>query len=336
MTTVAPASPAFILDTLFAYQQTAALKAAIDLDLFTAIDEGARTTTAMAARVDASERGTRILADYLTTLGLLEKADTQYSLTPQVAAFLSRRSPMYLGTMANFLTLPDIRRNFDDLTGAVRRGGVAPAGNTVAAENPVWVEFARAMVPMAVPAAHAIAEVLAIESAGPLKVLDIAAGHGMYGIVLAQRNARLEVAAADWAPVLEVAKQNAREAGVESRYRTIPGDAFTSDFGTGYDVALVTNFLHHFNPEECTRFLTKVAAALSPDGQVVLVEFVPNPDRVSPPSAARFSLTMLAGTPSGDAYTLAELSAMLTDAGFADIRTQQLPTPQTLVIARRR
>jgi 2-polyprenyl-3-methyl-5-hydroxy-6-metoxy-1,4-benzoquinol methylase len=334
MTTAAHVTPEIIFDTLFAYQQTAALKAAIDLDLFTAIDEGARTASAIAARVSASKRGVRILCDYLATIGLVEKADGLYDLPPASAAFLSKRSQMYMGTIASFLTMPQIKRNFDNLTDAVRTGTVLPESNTVSEENVVWLEFARAMVPMAMPAAHAIADILAVESMGRARVLDIAAGHGMYGIVLAQRNADLEVTAADWGPVLGVAQEHAEVAGVGSRFRTIPGDAFATPFGAGYDVALVTNFLHHFDPDQCTRLLSKIHDALTPSGQIVVVEFVPNPDRVTPPMAARFSMTMLAGTPSGDAYTLDELTSMLTAAGFRDVEARPLPTTQTVVIAR--
>jgi SAM-dependent methyltransferase len=331
--TVAPPSPEVIFDTLFAYQQTAALKAAIDIGLFTAVDEGAQTSADIAARVGASERGARILCDFLTTFALLDKSGDRYALTPTSAAFLSRKSPMYMGTMASFLTLPELKRNFDNLTDAVKTGGVRPDGNTVADENPIWVEFARAMVPMALPNAHAIGALLDAPSLGAARVLDIAAGHGMYGIVLAQQNPALQVVAVDWAPVLKVAEEHARNAGVADRFSTIAGDAFTTGFGDGYDVALVTNFLHHFDVGQCTRFLAKVAASLRPGGQVAIVEFVPNEDRVSPPQAARFSLTMLAGTPAGDAYTLSELTGMLQEAGFNGVHDHQLPTPQRVVIA---
>jgi 2-polyprenyl-3-methyl-5-hydroxy-6-metoxy-1,4-benzoquinol methylase len=334
MSTVAPVSADIVFDKLFAYQQTAALKAAIDLEVFTAIDEGARTPDAIAARTEASERGIRILCDFLTTIDLLEKSDGLYALSPTSAAFLSKRSQMYLGTMANFLVLPELKQNFDHLTETVRTGSVRQEGNTVATENPIWLEFARAMVPMAVPAAHAMAGILGIDSAGPTKVLDIAAGHGMYGIVLAQRNPAVEVAAADWGPVLGVAQEHAKQAGVESRFRQIPGDAFQTDFGTGFDIALVTNFLHHFDMAQCTTLLKKVKAALAPSGRVAIAEFVPNADRVTPPIAARFSLTMLAGTPQGDAYTLAEHTSMLEAAGFSGVEVHQLPTPQQIIVAR--
>jgi ubiquinone/menaquinone biosynthesis C-methylase UbiE len=107
------------------------------------------------------------------------------------------------------------------------------------------------------------------------------------------------------------------------------------DFPGGFDVALITNFLHHFDASTCTTFLKKVHAALKPGGRVVVLEFVPNPDRISPPTPARFSLTMLANTPSGDAYTFAELRQQLETAGFHDVSAHPLPTPQTVLLAQK-
>lgn len=333
MAPVTPPSAEIVFDTLFAYQRSAALKSAIDLDVFTAIDAGDQTTSAIGARCGAAERGIRILCDYLSTIGLLTKSDGTYQLTPESAAFLSKRSPAYLGTTARFLLRPELKSNFDNLTEAVRRGGVPPSGEDIVSdENPIWVEFARSMGPMMVPAAHAIADLVAGTSE-PLKVLDIAAGHGLFGITIAQRNPRARIVAVDWPSVLAVATEHARAAQVEDRYQMLAGDAFKVGFPEGFDVALVTNFLHHFNPATCEDFLKRVNAALTPGGRVVVLEFVPNADRVSPPFPARFSLTMLAETPGGDAYTLAELRQQLEGAGFRNISVHGLPTPQTVVMA---
>ena len=327
-------SAEIVFDTLFAYQRSTALKSAIDLELFTAIDEGARTAPAIAKRCHASERGTRILCDFLSTIGLVRKSDGNYELTPESATFLSQRSPAYLGTTARFLLRPELKGDFDNLTEAVRLGGVPPSGNNIVAEeNPIWVEFARSMMPMMVPAAQAIADLVASSTGGTQRVLDIAAGHGLFGIAIAQRNPRAEIVALDWKMVLAVAEENARAAQVSDRYRTLPGDAFKADFGYGYDVALVTNFLHHFDQSTCTAFLRKVYQALKAGGRVVVLEFVPNADRVSPPFPARFSLTMLAETPGGDAYTFDELRQQLEDAGFSTVTAHGLPTPQMVLLA---
>jgi len=328
-------SPDIVFSTLFGYQRSAALNSAIDIEIFTIIDQGAQTPAEIATRCSASERGVRILCDYLSVMGLLEKVGTTYRLVPESAMFLSKRSPAYLGTTARFLLRPELKRNFDRLTEAVRRGGVAPEGNTVADENPIWVEFARSMMPMMMPAAQGIVDLLAPAPLDSLKVLDVAASHGLFGITIARRNPRAEIVAVDWKQVLAVAEENARAAGVQDRYRTLPGDVFKVDVGTGYDVVLVTNFLHHFDQHTCTRFLQKMNAALKAGGKIVILEFVPNPDRVSPPIPAGFSLTMLAGTPSGDAYTFAELRQQLQDAGFSNISAHPLPTPQTVLLAQK-
>lgn len=330
--TAAP-TPELYFETVFAYQRTAALRAAVHVELFTAVDEGAHTVFAIAARCATPERSTHVLCDYLATIGFLRKAGETYHLTPDSAVFLSKRSPAYLGTTVDFLASPEMMRNFDTLTDTIRRGTIAPTdNNTVADDNPMWVQFARAMMPMMMPAAQGIAEALDVSSAGPLRVLDIAAGHGAFGIVLAQRNPRVDVVAVDWAAVLDVARENATKMGVGDRHRLLPGDAFKVDYGTGFDVALVTNFLHHFDRATCVSFMRKVAGALQPHGRAVILEFVPDDDRISPPIAAAFSLTMLAGTPSGTTYTLAELRGIAREAGFSAVTAYPAP-PQTIVVA---
>jgi cyclopropane fatty-acyl-phospholipid synthase-like methyltransferase len=112
---------------------------------------------------------------------------------------------------------------------------------------------------------------------------------------------------------------------VADRYHLLPGSAFETDFGSGYDLVLVPNFLHHFDTPTCTAFMRKVRAALNPGGRAAIVEFVPNPDRITPPTAAAFSLMMLAATPAGDAYTFAELESISKEAGFT--RVELAPQP---------
>ena len=121
--------------------------------------------------------------------------------------------------------------------------------------------------------------------------------------------------------------------GVGDRHSIIPGDAFTVAWGAAYDIALVTNFLHHFDVPTCTAFLRKVHASLNPGGRVAILEFVPNEDRVSPPMQAAFAMSMLAGTATGDVYTMADLTSMSEAAGFHDVTRHDLPGPEAVVVA---
>src|SRR5271154_5529916 len=311
-------TPERFMNALGAYQQTEAMKAAIELEVFTAIAEGNSTAATIAKRCAATERGVRMLCDFLTIHGFLIKEGTQYTLAADSAVFLSKLSPSYIGGATEFLLAPRLREGNARLAEAVRRGGTALGEGTTERENPDWVKFAHGMMPlMRMPAEIIAAE---LRKGGEVhKVLDIAAGHGIFGIAVAKHNSAAHIYAADWKNVLEVATQNAHAAGIAERYHLLPGSAFEVDFGGGYDLALITNFLHHFDPPTCTTFLRKVHASLEPGGRAAIVEFVPNPDRVTPPMAAAFSMIMLATTPAGDAYTFAELESMLKDAGFARV-----------------
>jgi SAM-dependent methyltransferase len=140
--------------------------------------------------------------------------------------------------------------------------------------------------------------------------------------------------ALDWGPVLEVAKANAQSAGVANRFDSLPGSAFDVEFGTGYDVVLLTNFLHHFDVATCEKLLRKVNSALKPGGRPVSLEFVPNEDRATPPTSAKFSLIMLASTPLGDTYTFPEYEKMFRNAGFTSTSLHAIPpTPQNVLIS---
>jgi SAM-dependent methyltransferase len=323
-----PPTPDRIFQTLTGYQQTAALKAGIELDIFTAIAEGDDTAAALAARTQAAERGVRILCDYLTVSQFLGKRpDGRYTLTPEAAVFLDRRSPAYVGGIAEFLSGAHLGDAFARFTESVRKGGtVLEAQGSVAPEHPMWEDFARGMASvMRLPAAD-IAKVLDVAGMESCKILDIAAGHGIFGITLAGQNPQAEVYAVDWQNVLAIARRNAEAAGVAARYHLIPGSAFEVEFGTGYDLVLLTNFFHHFDPETCEALMRKAHAALKPGGRAVTLEFVPNEDRVTPPAEAAFALVMLGTTPAGDAYTFSEFERMFRHAGFArSVSHQTMP-----------
>lgn len=324
-------TPERIFMTLNAHQQTAAMKAAIQLDIFTAIAEGNDTAAKIAARAEASERGVRILCDFLTIMQFLSKQDGRYTLTPESELFLVRTSPAYVGGTADFVAGSHLVAAFQNLADAVRKGGTTmPDEGSTTPEHPMWEEFARSMVAMMIPQAETIARIVGASEMDSCKVLDIAAGHGIFGITIAKHNPRAEIYAVDWQNVLPFAAENAKKMGVGERHHLIPGSAFDVDFGADYDLVLLTNFFHHFDQKTCESLMRKAHAALKDGGRAVTLEFVPDDSRVSPPAAASFALTMLGSTPSGDAYTFDEYDRMFRAAGFA--RSEAYPSPPGTII----
>ncbi len=336
----AEVSPLFFFQQINAYQQTATLMAALQLDLFTRLAEATspeeRTVQALARHIKASEKGTRVLCDFLTITGLLTKHDAEgpyawYQPTREAAVYLDRRSPLSLAGAPKFISPPPLHGMAEVVAASVRKGGTVTEEHTN--ENAeMWVDFARSMAPFTGVSAGPMAAL--VDGQGPRKILDIAASHGAFGIACLKRNPQARVVALDGKAVLAVGEENAQKAGVGDRWSKLPGDAFTVELGTGYDAALVTNFLHHFTPEENEKFLRRIHAALKPGGKVAVLEFVPNDDRVTPPIAASFALIMLLGTDEGDAYTYRQLSAMLENAGFRGVERHDVQgSPQTVVMA---
>jgi 2-polyprenyl-3-methyl-5-hydroxy-6-metoxy-1,4-benzoquinol methylase len=333
-----PLTPQLFWETITGFQRSAAIKSAIELDVFTKIAEENKTAREIADACGASERGIRILCDSLTVMGFLNKENSAYRLNDVSAAFLNRKSQAFLGDAVNFMLSPMQKRGFDNLTSAVREGGAASNGgnDSLDPESPMWVEFARGMTGIMMPSAQLIAGHLGFDSDRKIKVLDIAAGHGIFGVSVARKYPNAEIYALDWSNVLEVAKANAEKFGVADRHHLLPGSAFEMDFGGVYDVVLLTNFLHHFDKSTNENLLRKIHRSLAENGKLVTLEFIPNDDRVSPPSEAMFSLVMLAATPAGDAYTFAEFKEMLENAGFS--RNEHIPLsplPQHLIVSQK-
>jgi 2-polyprenyl-3-methyl-5-hydroxy-6-metoxy-1,4-benzoquinol methylase len=328
-------SPALFFDTMSAYQRSEALRTAIELDLFSQVAAGRQSANELASACQAAPRGIRILADFMAIIGFLEKHGDRYELTADAKMFLDRKSPAYLGGAVSFMLAPELKESFQKLTAAVRRGGTAISDEgTVSHDNPIWVEFARAMGPLMQMPAQLLAGLVGGDSAQRLRVLDVAAGHGLFGITIADRYRKAHVTALDWPNVLAVAAENARRADVAARHSLHPGSAFEVDWGGPYDVVLLTNFLHHFDAATCEQLAAKAYAALAPGGRAITLEFIPEPDRITPPSTASFALVMLASTAHGDAYTFAELQAIFARAGFLRSEFHALPpTTQQAVVS---
>ena len=325
-------SPALFMQTVSGFQRTAALKVAVDLDVFTTIGEGKKTVHEVADHCATSERGMRILLDSLTIIGFINKNNNKYSLTVDSSMFLDKRSSLFLGGTLKFLLSPPLMDGIKDLTNAVIKGGtVLDEGGTTAKEHPEWTTFARAMVPLMTDIAQWIAKNVKLTSENPGKVLDVAAGHGHFGVEIAKVCPLVNVVAIDWPNVLKVAQETAQAAGVSDRYKLLPGSVFEIEIGENYDLVLLSNFLHHFDKPTCESLLKKIHSSLADDGRVVTVEFVPNDDRISPISA-EFALLMLATTPEGDAYTFTEYDRMFHNVGFSRSEIYSIPKSSEHVI----
>src|SRR5260221_12288222 len=222
----------------------------------------------------------------MTIHGFLTKDQGTYALTQESAFFLDRKSPACVASMAGFLGSDQTRARFHSLTEAVRKGGSvwSEGGDNTKPNDEFWVAFARGMAPLAVPSSQFIAALLRAEEGKPCKVLDIAAGHGMYGITVATKNPNAEIVALDWPNVLNVAQENAQNFGVADRFSVRAGSAFEVEMGSGYDSVLLTNIFHHFDMPTCEKLMRRLAPCTRSSQAPISLDMVSVSTVLVPPS----------------------------------------------------
>jgi 3-hydroxy-5-methyl-1-naphthoate 3-O-methyltransferase len=197
-------------------------------------------------------------------------------------------------------------------------------------------ELVVSLYSMNLPAAQTLGKVLGIaESSKPLRILDLAAGSGVWGIGVAQASPLATVTAVDWPQVLETTRRFAQEAGMADRFSYIGGDLDSVEFGSGYDIATLGHILHSEGERRSRALLRKTFHALVSGGTIAIAEFLVNDDRSGPPMGVIFGLNMLLRTAEGDTFSFEEIARWLTEAGFAEPRRVDPGGPGSLVLAKK-
>lgn len=318
-------------DAALSYLRTAAMIAAVKLRLFEHVGTEGKTIAALAQLTGSDPRGIRILCEAMQAMGFLELENDVFRMSAQMKSLVgSPASDSLLGTI-QYLAGPElVRQIMFDPESYVRSGG-RKEDSVLAVDHAVWDVFARSMVPLAQFTAKRLVNYIRASRLTPAVVLDIAAGHGYYGIEIGAAFPDARVTGLDWPEVIRHAAQNARENGLGDRYTALAGSAFTAEWGGPYDTILMVNFLHHFGTDEIVTLLQRAREYLAPDGQIHIVDFIPGrsgPDQFQ----SLFSFWMLATTPGGEAHSMQAIGELAEQSGFRVVAEQALkPTNQSVI-----
>jgi len=326
--------PGLLMQTMSAFWVSGAFRGAIELDLFTHISRGADTVEKLATAAQATPRGVRAIADAMVVIGLLTKDAGRYVNTPVAATFACSDKPTFVAGFSKFLNDSHFTAAFNRVAEAAREGKSVFDKDAESPENPLWVTFAETSLPMAMGGAMPLPDILGTRRPG-LRILDVAAGSGGYGITLAQASADSTLTILDWANVAAVAKRHATMLGVGDRATVRAGSALDLDWGGPYDVIVMGNFFHHFDIPTCVTITAKAKQALAPGGVFATAEFVADEERKAEPMALLFSVAMLVWSNGGAAYTFSELAGILREGGFSDVSHHKFDgNPSSWVVGR--
>ena len=331
-----PVTPERIYQFAWGYAPPLALEAAVRHRIFDHLDAGPMSISELHAATGCSERGLASVLNLLAGLEFLTRdGNDKYALTPVSAAFLVSNKPGFLGGMLRHMT-DDLIPKWLELSEVVATGKPATAVNREQDGTQFFHGFVADLFAMSYPFARELAAHLALDrAAGPVSVLDLAAGSGVWSIALAQSSPRVRVTAVDWPGVLSVTRATAARFGLEDRYNFVAGDLQSADFGSGHNVATLGHILHSEGMQRSKELLKKTHAALAPGGTIAIAEFLVNADRRGPVNGLIFAVNMLVHTDAGDTYSFEEIREWLLDAGFTHPRTLETHGPSPLILATR-
>ena len=307
------------------YMPSRCILTALELDIFTAVGDGANAEQ-IGARLHANVRAVGMLLNALVALKLLSKSGDDYKNTPESARFFVEGSK---DNQRNGLVhTADIWHRWSTLTDAVRKGTRVPIGRD---DTPEWTRnFIAGMQRNARDRAPLV--VKALGAACVRRVLDLGGGSGAYSIAFAKAGPEVQCEVLDLPEVVSLTAEYVGQAGVSARVSVRAGDMVRDDFGSGYDVIMLNAICHMFSEEQNRDIFRRAHQALALNGRLVVQDFILNPEKTAPQHAALFSLNMLVATDGGASYSELEYTRWMNAAGFSEVCRIHLPGPSGLIV----
>jgi predicted O-methyltransferase YrrM len=309
--------------------------AVAELDLFTLVHElDAVDAAGLCERLGLDARAADVMLTYLVALGLLDRAhDHRVRLSRIAAEHLVAGSPLdlrpYFGSLRE-------RPACAELLAVLRTG--EPAGWASASE--AWAErldepgFARRITAAMDARAAFLGPTLAatLRDIPARRVLDVGGSSGAYASALVDTRPGLRATVFERPPVDAAARTLLAERGYADRVDVATGDMFADPLPAGHDLHLFSHVLHDWGEEQVRALLAASFAALPPGGCIVDHDTHIDEHKTGPLPVAEYSVLLMHSTP-GKCWSVGELAAMLTDAGFADPEVRPSAADRTAIVA---
>ncbi|WP_410670102.1 methyltransferase [Amycolatopsis sp. cmx-4-68] len=301
-----------------AVETAATVDAARRLGVLRRLAASPRTPAELAADLSLDPSATGRILDTLGRLGLLQR-DQRGSFGADPA------------TVRCFETITEA---WGELSEVVRTGTPPTRADTVAGAMMLYPVMVTCLSGWFAPAAARLGELL---SPPPARILDVGVGAAPWSIAVAARGEHTHVTALDLPPVLEVTRQAVAEAGLTARFSYLPGDIFTTELpADSYDLALIGNVCHLFDPARNRTLLANLRRSIRPGGRIAIVDVLPATDPAEQLTISRYELGLLLRTSAGRVHPFAAYRAWATEAGFHGLAPFALSSdpPLSLLLSR--
>ncbi len=318
------ADPSRIIALSTAYWGSQTLITANRLGVFDLLAGGPLASVEVADRLQLEPRMTNLFLNACVGLGLCEKEGDQYSNSRASEVFLVSASPATMGNSMKFMD--DIYATWGDLEKSLRSGQPAKTAITYLGEDKEQTRhFVYSMHDRAMAIGQALPAVVDLN--GRVRMLDVGGGPGTFSALLTGRFEGLKSEVLELEGVAAVAEEILADTGAADRVTMIRGDYHTSDFGTGYDVVLMSGMFHRETADTCRRLIAKAYDCLEPGGMLIVNDVFTDEDGTTPEFSALFGITMMLTAAHGCVHADADVASWMSDAGFDNVERKPFPPP---------
>jgi predicted O-methyltransferase YrrM len=324
MSIVRDIDPTNIMSLSTAYWGSQTLLTANRLKLFDALADGPLTAKELADKLKLNVRSARLFLNACVALGLCEVTADRYSNSASSAAFLTSTSPASLANAISYSD--DLYATWGDLEQSVRDGTPPKRAETYLGEDEEQTRhFVYGMHDRAMAIGRALTGM--VDLSGRKRMLDVGGGPGTYAALLTEQFPGLEADVLELEGVAAVARTILQDMGAADRVTMIDGDYHTSDFGSGYDVVLMSGMFHRETADNCRVLIGKASDALEPGGLLVINDVFADAGGAGPAFATLFGLNMMLTAPDGGVHADDDVAVWMRDAGFGSIDRANFPPP---------
>lgn len=317
--------PIQLMQVLHAPWAAHALRASVELDLFSVIKQGKKTVSQIAEQAKIDPRGAEVLLNALVGLGFLSKQEDKFENTELSQSYLIPNTPLFMG---HYIKLnAEMQKAWYQLADVIRSGKPVMEVNQQIVAEEFFPALASAIFPLNLFNASVVARELKIDKLPKgSRVLDVASGSAVWSIPFAQANPEIFIDALDFPQVLNVTKEFTHKFNVDSRYKYIGGDWHESKLeSNSYDVVILGHILHSEGRVRSEQLIAWCHEILKPGGQLVIAEFFVDREKTGPVPPALFAINMFLATANGCVFSQEELESILKSKGFSNAKRLEMP-----------
>ena len=308
-----------------------AVRAALQLGVFTPLADGPKTAAELAHAIGVNARRLEMLLYQLVVSDFLELIGDRFANTPMAAHYLVQGQDGYYGGIHELWTeqFNALMRTAESIITDQPQAKIDFAGMT----QEELGAFVRGIHGMAVVAGRNLAR--HPQFAEAKNIVDVGGASGGVSIALCEEHPHLQATVIDLPSVVPIAQKMVSEAGLSDRVRGLTADVLAQPLPSGFDIATARAFFQVLSVDQCQQAAHNIAAALPSGGTLFVVGFVADDSRVSPPAAVGMNMVFLNQFDEGEAYTASQYQSWLNDAGFTDVVHAPFLAGNSLITARR-